>query len=118
MSNEIMYNFTLNEHEAHALQLAIADQLMLFANITLDPDTSTDANEDGQSTMSMAKDILKRYESILEKIDFHSDGIKDAWIKTYELMKEDSIVSIEDNVINVDFKKEINNAINDTDEEN
>tara|TARA_R100001463_G_scaffold103499_1_gene157808 strand:+ start:4962 stop:5324 length:363 start_codon:yes stop_codon:yes gene_type:complete len=111
------FTFTLNEPEAHALQLAVADQLMMFANIVLDPEVSNEPNDEGHSTLSMAKDILNRYQGILDKIDFGNHGILDAWNKTYEIMKEETLIPVEDNVIEVDFKKEIDDAINNTDEE-
>ena len=104
------HSILVDEDELHALQLAISDQMLMFARITLDPATRIDDDIDpdtGLTTYDMAKDILNKYVRCLDACDVSNEGLVEDWNKHYEVMKI-QIKDIEDvnNVIEVDFNGE------------
>ena len=98
------YQITLTESQLHAFHIAIADQLMVFAEIILSPDTES-------STLEMAEDIKLTYETMLHNSDLENKGLLMSWHKTFAIMKTEMEkvippIEIEDNVIKVKFDQE------------
>ena len=100
MDDEIStYTLTLDEQQIHALQIAVADQLHIFGQISLDPSV------DGE-TLKMTFDLIDRYASCVEALDVENLNLVKGWHEAYELMKKDAEELIEDSEADVIQMKE------------
>jgi len=107
MDDEVeTYTVALDEHQIHALQIAIADQLHIFGQISLDPSV------DGE-TLKMTFDLIDRYASCIEVLDVENANLVKGWHEAYEMMKKDAEELIENPEADViqmkEWSKERNN---------